>query len=767
MKKTAIMGTVFLSLLFSSCTEIWGELDNPADPAATSYQGYETIKDPDAIAPVRTDTGIVVYVPKLVATKVAGATAYQFRIAVASDFAVPLYTSAEVAVNEYLPVDCFGLSATTTYYWSVRAKADGTWGEWSTETATFSLSSAEPDTANPVNQATITDTTPAFNWSDVAGANGYRIQISAASDFTTTVTDNATLTASEYMQAAALENDATYWWRVMARNTDGVWSAWTSSRRFTVTTERPSLVTPAEAVTITDTTPDFDWSDVSGATGYLIQISVANDFTTTVTDGSTLTASAYMQAAALENEATYWWRVMAMNADGVWSAWTGARSFTVSVERPSLAVPSDAVTVTDTTPAFDWSDVVGATGYRIQISAAGDFATTVTDTATLTASAYTQTVALENEATYWWRVMAKNADGVWSAWTGGRSFSINFGAVSVLSPLFGENISDRVPHLDWADAPNAISYILQITATEEGIEYAPELSLGSSGYQNTDILAIGDTRWWRVCAVNEDGLKGPWIATSFYTIVSIPPTSLLTPTDSSISTNARPAFNWTTMDGAVTYEIALATSLAGLDGATHEVVAETGWTPSSDVLQGTWYWHIRSVDVYGAKGEWSVAWSFERPYAIGDIGPAEGIVFYDKGNVSDGWRYLETAPSDQSTGIAWWNGSHVATGATATAIGTGKANTATIVSVQGAGNYAASLCDNLSQGGYDDWFLPSKDEWNAMYIQRGVIGGFSFALYWSSSESDDIYAWNQDPPFGTQNNYNKNSSIRVRAIRAF
>jgi hypothetical protein len=65
---------------------------------------------------------------------------------------------------------------------------------------------------------------------------------------------------------------------------------------------------------------------------------------------------------------------------------------------------------------------------------------------------------------------------------------------------------------------------------------------------------------------------------------------------------------------------------------------------------------------------------------VGDTGPAGGIIFYDKGRASEGWRYLEAAPSDQSTGIQWYNGSYITTGATATGIGSGKANTATILS---------------------------------------------------------------------------------------
>ena len=44
---------------------------------------------------------------------------------------------------------------------------------------------------------------------------------------------------------------------------------------------------------------------------------------------------------------------------------------------------------------------------------------------------------------------------------------------------------------------------------------------------------------------------------------------------------------------------------------------------------------------------------------IGATGPAGGLVFYDKGAVSDGWRYLEAAPVDQSTGIQWLSLIHI------------------------------------------------------------------------------------------------------------
>lgn len=156
-------------------------------------------------------------------------------------------------------------------------------------------------------------------------------------------------------------------------------------------------------------------------------------------------------------------------------------------------------------------------------------------------------------------------------------------------------------------------------------------------------------------------------------------------------------------------------------------------------------------------------------YALGDTGPAGGLIFYDKGSYSDGWRYLEAAPSDQSTGIQWYNGTYVATGATG-AIGTGQANTTAIVAAQGAGNYAAQLCNDLTEGGYSDWFLPSEDELNWMrenlYLKG--IGGFTDSYYWSSSENNANSAWLQYFYNGFQSlSLKYYTNYRVRAVRAF
>ena len=151
-----------------------------------------------------------------------------------------------------------------------------------------------------------------------------------------------------------------------------------------------------------------------------------------------------------------------------------------------------------------------------------------------------------------------------------------------------------------------------------------------------------------------------------------------------------------------------------------------------------------------------------------------GIVFY----VTDGGTHgLIAATVDQSTGIRWFNGTYKGTGATGTAIGTGLANTNSIISSQGetTTSYAAGLARAYAGGVYTDWYLPSKEELNLMYINIGKgasspnynIGGFASNYYWSSTENDRTNAWSQHFSTGNQNSTTKNYTLYVRAIRAF
>jgi hypothetical protein len=151
-----------------------------------------------------------------------------------------------------------------------------------------------------------------------------------------------------------------------------------------------------------------------------------------------------------------------------------------------------------------------------------------------------------------------------------------------------------------------------------------------------------------------------------------------------------------------------------------------------------------------------------------------GIVAYilqsgDPGYISGQTHGLIAATADQNgdATIAWSNITDTLVVTTGTALGTGQANTTAIVGQEGCTSGAAWLCNNLTEGGYSDWFLPSKDELNQLCLNRVAIGGFAEGSYWSSSEGSADGAWAQYFVYGNQGNDYKGSYPRVRAVRAF
>ncbi len=176
---------------------------------------------------------------------------------------------------------------------------------------------------------------------------------------------------------------------------------------------------------------------------------------------------------------------------------------------------------------------------------------------------------------------------------------------------------------------------------------------------------------------------------------------------------------------------------------------------------------------------------FAEECIVGQKRPSGGYIFYcDNPNnkkLPAGKIGLETAPKDQIQGILWSNEENVTTGAVKAAVGTGLWNTKKIIQNQGTNkdkvSSAAMLCysrndvKNKNRDIDGDWYLPSKEELNLMYKNiaakdtRG--GGFASTFYWSSSESYNTSAWNQNFFDGKQGQDSKISNNVVRCVRAF
>jgi len=118
---------------------------------------------------------------------------------------------------------------------------------------------------------------------------------------------------------------------------------------------------------------------------------------------------------------------------------------------------------------------------------------------------------------------------------------------------------------------------------------------------------------------------------------------------------------------------------------------------------------------------------------------------------------------------AWCSGSLLPTNAVSTEVGMGAINSETIVASVGQGSYAAYACKELILNGYNDWFLPSKEELYFLYSQKakGLISGLNQDFYWSSSETSQDGAWSQSFVTGAASSTHKSGSYGVCAVRTF
>nr|HPN22296.1 DUF1566 domain-containing protein [Tenuifilaceae bacterium] len=155
---------------------------------------------------------------------------------------------------------------------------------------------------------------------------------------------------------------------------------------------------------------------------------------------------------------------------------------------------------------------------------------------------------------------------------------------------------------------------------------------------------------------------------------------------------------------------------------------------------------------------------FTTTYAIGES-YFGGIIFYLD---ATGQHGLVSALVDQSAGAVW--GCYPLTiGGTSSAFGTGNQNTNVIVAGCTTNGIAARICYNLVLNGFNNWFLPSKNELLLMYsnLKMAGLGGFSDDFYWSSSEETNLYALYVSFINGSMSTYSKEGTLRVRAVRAF
>jgi len=313
-------GTIRLDVPVSAAiTDLVG---NPLEDLP--YTAGEAYTIPPSPTPGTPSGDITDTTPKYTWSKVESATNYQIQ----------LKQGTTIVYNKYAASGACGTSTCSKtpatildhddYQWRARAKIDGVWGDWSA----YKTFTVKPVPTPKTPSGDITDTTPKYVWMVVTGATNYQIQLRVG----TTLIYNKYTTSGVCGTSTCSKTPATilsyddYKWRARAK-VGGIWGAWSAYKTFTV---KPVPRPRTPSGDITDKTPRYVWTKVSGATKYQIQLRKGTTliYNKYISSGACGTSTCSRTPATVLGFFTYKWRVRA-KASGVWGPWSSYKTFTV------------------------------------------------------------------------------------------------------------------------------------------------------------------------------------------------------------------------------------------------------------------------------------------------------------------------------------------------------------------------------------------------------------------------------------------------------
>jgi hypothetical protein len=342
------------------------------------------------------------------------------------------------------------------------------------------------------------------------------LQVSAASNFASTLLNKSGITTNSF-DANGLSGNTTYYWRVSVTNA-GSTSGWSSSGNFTTVVTAPSipvLSLPINGASKVAVNPTLSWNTVAGAVSYSLQVSIVSGFTTTIVNQSGIVANSYKVTGLLNNTA-YYWRVNAATATGA-SGWSLSGNFTTDAPAsPTLALwwPSSGATGVIVNPSLTWSPDSGALSYSLQVSADSGFAAILQNQSGITTNSF-EVSGLSNSASYFWRVCVTKAKGT-SGWSQIAKFTtVGSGSPKGMTPVSTATIPLVPTVLDifscrdgtvQISLPFSGTYRLAIYSVSGQIACASAENIGSAGRNAVSLKNLNIPKGFYLMQLSEKGV---------------------------------------------------------------------------------------------------------------------------------------------------------------------------------------------------------------------------------------------------------------------
>ncbi|MCB0702803.1 MAG: T9SS type A sorting domain-containing protein [Ignavibacteriae bacterium] len=433
-----------------------------------------------------------------------------------------------------------------------------------------------------------------IDWTDINDADEYVIQVSKDVNFSTLVAID-TVVVSKYI-ISNLNNFTEYFVRVKAKSTHSQ-SNWTPTHKFTTIVSKVSLISPTNNAIAKDTADNLSWAEVLGKTEYQIQIATDDNFNTVLIDQNS--NSEQYNYNSLDYFTDYWWRVRAKDPSGTNGDWSFIRKFQTKVDKPILVSPQDQSTKLEISQTLDWSDVLGADKYTVQLSDKSDFSSLILNK---TITGTQESVNNLNHFTkYYWRVVAENNNKKGN-WSNVFNFKTNIEKSSLVSPpnnSINLNLSET---LTWEDVPYADNYEVQIDTKNTFDSPNLFVSTPTQNRRSFDNLLNDTIYYWRT-RIKANNEFGDWSEIwNFRTKLKEP--SLIKPDNNLTKVEFIDTLEWSNSAPTSAYKVQISKSPNFNSFVVDETINVNEYQFSGLNDYEVYYWRIKAI-----RGQFQSDWS--------------------------------------------------------------------------------------------------------------------------------------------------------------
>jgi hypothetical protein len=378
----------------------------------------------------------------------------------------------------------------------------------------------------------VTSGMPLFTWKPISGYSSYYVVVATDPSFQNVIDYAFTQTPAYAPRTGfGVTNypDSTYYWAVLpATGSDGTGVVarpdFAPEQTFQKQSAAPALTAPADNASIS-TWPVFQWTPVSGAYVYHVEVATDSNFSNLV-DNVTVDETSYTAASTYPAGKTLYWRVQAeakAQSTPVGLAWSTTGHFTKTLPVPSFTTPTafSNIATGDAIPVWQWNPVAGAVSYDVLLNCPQGMSCTNGTALDTTAVASTH---LTGTKAFTWQVRANfptvqngiPTTPVSGAYTAVQPFQRTIAAPTSLITSSGGLHSFS---MSWAPKLGAKTYKFEVSTSQsqnsdgsfagpfetiitDTTSAAPTMMNTYSTYQN------GGKLYWHVAAADADGNQG-------------------------------------------------------------------------------------------------------------------------------------------------------------------------------------------------------------------------------------------------------------------